>query len=296
MTVATQIAYVILAHQLPTQVARLVRQLNAPGTFFLVHIDRRAGSAVYREAQAKLSGLDNVVFLRRHKLHWSGFGHVAATLEGIAELRTRSHPFDYLVLLTGQDYPIKPNAVIEETLARSGNRSFLEYMLVAEAFADGEERIRRWHWRRGQGPGGRHVSLPIPRRWPRGLVPYGGSSYWCLNRVCVEYAYSFASANPAFVRYLRHVDVPDEIVFQTILVNSPLREQIVNDNLRYIDWTRQPLPAILGVADLDALARSRKLFARKFDPRVDAEILDLIDRELLAETDLLPPVADARDG
>lgn len=290
-----QIAYVILAHHLPAQLARLVRQLSGPGTFFLIHINRRSRNAVYREAQARLSGLENVVFLRRHKLYWGAFGHARATLEGLEELHRRDVCFDYAVLLTGQDYPIKPNSVIERTLAEAGGKSLLAYDRLPGGWADGMERITYWHSRRIGVPRGWHLRLPIKRRFPQGFVAYGGSAYWCLSREAVDHIRHFLGAHPAFYRFFTHVDVPDEIIFHTILLNSPLRGSLVNDDLRYIDWTRQPLPAILGVDDFEALASSPKLFARKFDPRVHAEILDLVDRELLTEPGLPPPVADAQD-
>ncbi len=276
-----RIAYVILAHQLPEQLARLVRRLNTPNALFLVHINRRSDDAVYEAARAGLANLDNVVFLRRHKLYWGGFGHVRATLEGLEELHRRSAQFDYAALLTGQDYPIKPAATIERTLSESGGRSFMAYDRLPGGWEEGMKRITRWHSRRIGVPRGWHLQLPIPRRFPQRLVPYGGSSYWWLSREAVDYVRSFVAEDPRYLRFFKHVDVPDEIFFHTILMNSPLRDAVVNDELRHVDWTRDPLPAIFGVGDLETLRRSRKLVARKFDVTVDAEILDLIDRELI---------------
>lgn len=58
---------------------------------------------------------------------------------------------------------------------------------------------------------------------------------------------------------------------------------IVNDDLKYIDWENpNPTPpAILGKSDFHRLVNSPKLFARKFDITRDAEILDLIDQQIL---------------
>jgi hypothetical protein len=60
----------------------------------------------------------------------------------------------------------------------------------------------------------------------------------------------------------------------------------VNDNLRYIAWQDLDAgsPAILRKADFARLVSSPKLFARKFDATVDAEVLDLIDSEILRFT------------
>ena len=290
-----RIAYVILAHQLPEQLVRLVRRLDSPGALFLVHINRRSDDAIYEAARAGLAELDNVVFLRRHKLYWGAFGHVRATIEGLDELSRRGSQFDYVALLTGQDYPIKPVSAIERTLAESGGRSFMAIDRLPGGLADGMDRITYWHSRRIGKPRGWHLRLPIRRRFPLGLVPWGGSSYWWLSREAVDYVRRFTVDHPGFYRFFKHVDVPDEIFFHTILMNSPLRDSVVSDELRYVDWTRKPWPAIFGIGDFETLQRSPKLLARKFDSSVDSEILDLIDRELLVEPGPPAPLADAYD-
>jgi hypothetical protein len=62
-------------------------------------------------------------------------------------------------------------------------------------------------------------------------------------------------------------------------MNSPLKHVVVNDNLRYIDWSKKgvPHPALLTIDDADNLLNSSKLFARKFDIELDEAVLDLID-------------------
>jgi len=211
-----RIAYVILAHQLPEQLVRLVCALDAPGARFLIHINRRSDDAVQRAARLGLAERANVVFLRRHKLYWGGFGHVQATLEGLDELYRSETDFDYVVLLTGQDYPIKPVAEIETTLARSDGRSFMAVDRLPGGWVDGMDRIRYRHWRKIGRPRGWHLRLPIARRFPLGLEPWGGSSYWWLSRAAADHVRAFRAEHPSYTRFFRHVDVPDEIFFHTI--------------------------------------------------------------------------------
>ncbi len=277
-----RIAYIVLAHQLPAQLARLVGALDSPHASFLLHVNRRAGSRMYEQMRDGLAERENVRFIPRHRLYWGGFGHVRATLEGIEELYRSKLPFDYVVLLTGQDYPIKSNDHIERVLAESGASSFLAYDRLPGGWENGMDRITYWHWRTIGRPRGWHLRLPLHRAFPSNFVPFGGSSYWCLTRACVDHVRAFVQANPSFLRFFRHVDVPDEIFFHTILMNSELAGTIVNADLWYVDWTRQPLPAVLGVGDVARLAASTRLFARKFDMRVDAAVLDRIDAELRA--------------
>ena len=88
--------------------------------------------------------------------------------------------------------------------------------------------------------------------------------------------------HPEFVSFFRRVFIPDELFFQTILVNSELRNRIVNDDLRYMRWTATGSgPEVLRVDDFDRLRDTESLFARKFDQGVDGRVLELIEEHLL---------------
>lgn len=280
----TRIAYIVSAYKLPAQLERLLRRLAAPDVCFAVHVDRKTRRAVYEEMIARTRDLD-IVFLPRHVSHWGGFGHVRATLKGIEHLMSDSVPFDYAILLTGQDYPLRSPAAIASFLADSGERSFMNHWRLPYApWGDrgGLDRIQDWHvitYLR------LHLTLPLRRRLPLGLTPYGGGAYWCLTKRVVDYVHGFVTANPAYVRFFEHVFVPDELFFQTIVMNSSLRDSVENENLRYIEWSRKPAPAVLVQDDLPALLSSLKLFARKFDEQIDSSVLDAIDAHVDREAD-----------
>jgi hypothetical protein len=89
--------------------------------------------------------------------------------------------------------------------------------------------------------------------------------------------------NPAFVNFFKYVDIPDEMFFQTIILNSPFKESVINDNLVYIDWENPnpSYPRTFVKTDFEILVSSSKLFARKFDVSRDADILDMIDQKIL---------------
>ena len=92
----------------------------------------------------------------------------------------------------------------------------------------------------------------------------------------------YVSDHPEFVSFFRRVFIPDELFFQTLLVNSELRNRIVNDDLRYTRWTATGSgPEVLGVDDFDRLRDTECLFARKFDQGVDGRVLELIEEHLL---------------
>jgi hypothetical protein len=209
-------------------------------------------------------------------------------------------PFDYVVLLTGQDYPLRTNAQIRAALRDGGGKVFMHWMPIPTEHwsLGGMDRIENWHFRLF----GRFLAFPgapfpwtwlnaawslppkvfrIRRSFPAGMRPYGGSSYWMMPAECARYVDSFARTNPKFVRFFKHVLVPDEIFFHTIVMNSPFRSRVVSDDLRYIDWRcLGDHPRVLTTSDLESIMNSGKLFARKFDPESDARVLDRIDHVL----------------
>ena len=278
------LAYIISAYKLPGQLTRLVSTLDAEASHFFVHVDRKTDDATYRQIAESLAERPNVRFLKRHRCDYGGFGHVRATLTGIAEIARLGLRADYTILLTGQDYPVKPNGEIEEFFRRHEGESFMEYFpLPSDDWERGGlDRITEWHVRvRGRYvrfPG--RLPIPVRREFPLGLRPFGGSAYWCLSRECVDYVRSFLDASPAYRRFFKYVNVPDEIFFHSILLNSPLKERVVNDDLRYLEW-RDPAaaggPAVLTRGDFDKIVTSEKIFARKFDAGEDEAILDMID-------------------
>jgi Core-2/I-Branching enzyme len=303
-----RIAYIISAYKAPDQLIRLVHRLSTPTSVFLIHVDKRTDSKQYREMISGLDHLANVVFLKRHSCHWGDFGHVRATLKGLAYLFKTEIHFDYLFLLTGQDYPIKSNAYIESFLNRANGKEFISYYRFPNDWGGdgGLGRIEHWHFRVLENWHftmlHKFVHLPLKlktesrvklilcslintmfkkRTLPGNMEAFGGPGYWVITRECARFIYTFANQNPRFVKFFRFVDIPDEIFFHTIVLNSSFAHNVVNDDLRCIDISARSGPRIWQKRDFEILAQSKALIARKFDTAVDSEILDLIDSKLL---------------
>jgi core-2/I-Branching enzyme len=279
-----RVAYVILVHWLPGQVERLVRRLEVPGVEFFLHVDRSAGQGFAREIEERLEGVSNVHWVPSRRVRWGDWTIAAAMLDGLRAVHEAGSNPAQTVVLSGQDYPIKPP---EDAAVWLGDRPDEAFM-----FRDPLPR-RQWANERGgldrieyphvhvHGVGG--VRLPWRRRFPPGFRPYGGSQSISLGRPQLRHVVEVASSEQRIMRFFRHVANPDEVFFQTVLMSSPLRDTVVNDNLRYIRWMGGSSPEVLTVDDLRALEKSAALFARKFDTTMDASVLDEIDRRLLEQ-------------
>jgi len=281
-TPRVRLAYVISAYKLPRNLIRLVRRLSRDGEAVVIHVDKRSRAAVFEEMFRALEPLPNVRFLPRHRSPYASYGHVRATLKGLEQLENCSAEYDFVVLLTGQDYPIKALSAIRATFASHKDQTYMSHFRMPEESWNngGMNRLTRWHF---STPHGLHA---VPRPWlgplvphdlPRGLVPWGGSGYWTMCRRHVEYVLRFLESNPAYLRFFRRAGIPDEMFFQTILMNGPHASEVINDDFRYVDWTRAEVPAVFDSSDLDLLLSRPEPFARKFDSGRDDAILDALD-------------------
>jgi hypothetical protein len=216
--------------------------------------------------------------------------------------------FDWLVVLSGQDYPIRPIAEIENSLAVTDVEAFIETRpckCPAPRTSIDEFAGRYYYrWRRlpfsfapllmraftrlnpfvrvRKLPSGSWVGVPA-RRSPFGryLTCHYGSDWFTLSRSAVHAVDRFVRTRPDVLHYYRRTLIPTESFVQTILANdTSLR--LCGDYRRYLAFDpRNPARTrILGIEDLDSMLVSGGDFARKFDHTVDHEVLDEIDRRV----------------
>ena len=268
-----KLAYLVVAHHQPRHLGRLIGALAEEDSHFFVHVDAKADLPAF-EAQVPRSDAVELV-ADRVRVEWGELGVVEAVLRLLRAAVASGHSFRYFTLLSGSDYPVKHRQAIRSRLLH-GDRQYL--------------RIDR----RLTDPGNSHAYLlrDLPDgRYFDGMVPYHGSMYWSLTADCVRFILGFLADHPGYLDVHRHVHIPDEIFFHTLVKHSPFGEAIAQDfstgpypdhvlhGNHFIDWgglrPRQRLT--LDERDLDDLLASDALFARKFDERKSSRLLDLLD-------------------
>jgi hypothetical protein len=270
------VGFIVSGYKRPDLLVRLVRALE--GRPCAIHID--AKSPVFNEVSDGLKDALNVHFLSRHTCHWGLFGHVEASLKGLRWLRTTE--CDYVVLLTGQCYPLLTIETLERRLRALNGCSIIDHQPFPHPRWEGGgwPRIDRFYINALGRP--RPIKL-WRRQMPFGFHPFGGGSYWCLSRTNAEEILEFVDSHPDIVRFFKRVLIPDEIFFQTILSNSLLRDSLINDTIHYVEWTfNQPSPSIL--TSVDKAFASGKWFARKLE---DMRVVDIIDERRRENSDRL---------
>ena len=92
------------------------------------------------------------------------------------------------------------------------------------------------------------------------------------------YVVETVEKNKEYANFFKYSWGCDEFVFQTILMNSHFKNNVVSNHYRYIDWSAGGQhPKLLDANDFEKMVNSDNLFARKFKTSHDSKILDLLD-------------------
>ncbi len=122
------------------------------------------------------------------------------------------------------------------------------------------------------------LAAPINCPFNEQFICYGGWAWFTLSRKCIQYLMKFIKDNPKLINYYKRTVLPEESIFQTILVNSKLFK-FCNDDKRFVDFARGSgygHPWIITTEDYSTITNGNFHFARKFEQ--DSEILDMLDR------------------
>ncbi len=280
-----QIAHLILSHQNPDAVARLVSRISHPDNTVYVHVD---GKESIRPFAGRFRNRDDIRLIRhRTAIAWGAYSMVAATLRAMEEILADGN-YDFINLLSESDYPLANASEFHEFLGRHPGKSFMEMLFSGSPWwEEAQQKTNNYHLVDYSFPGKyaiqKILNTVLPKRTlPDGLNFTGRSQWMTLSAKHVQYVLKYEAAHPKAIRFFEHTWGPDEFFFQTILHSSPYRDELIPDSLRYIDWSQGNVsPKMLTSNDFDSLATSGKFFARKFNPSVDAAVLNRIDKELL---------------
>jgi hypothetical protein len=282
-----KIANIILFHRDPVGVERLVKVLSHPCVDCYLHLDKK----VRMKPFAHLGDLPNIQFVKRRKVvRWGGFSQLEAIVSSIGDIMESGKQYDFINLLSGQDYPIKPIDQICRILSKHVGHSFM----ISEPpptpwWDEATSRYENYHFIDYDFPGkyrfGKMLSRFLPKRkFPLVMQLYGGpeAAYWILGMDAAKYVHSVLKKRDRNWRFFKHTWGADEFLISSLIMNSPFRETVINENYHYIDRSLGGArPKTLTAEDFPLLQASDKFFARKFNRGKDHNILDRIDAEIL---------------
>ena len=287
-----KVAVLILAHKNREQLTALINHLK-PDFHVYVHIDKLTKWTIPNEQRV-------TVLDKRYAAYWGASTVPLAILELYKEAYKDN--CDYYILISGQDIPLMSNKDILAHISKNYT-DCIQYTKLPKpnwAYEGGIDRVALfWETKYESNNKGLKYLLTLPYKgsfWMlrqlqrftglRRNIPFplwGGEMWSNLTKEAVTYIFSFLEKNEWYYKQFKFTRLSDEIFFQTLLLSFdyPGKDRIVNDDLRYIDWTvGPPYPKVFTMEDYEKCIASGKFFGRKFDIQIDAEVID----KLLAAT------------
>lgn len=271
----------ILAHKNHNQIMRLINHLKTDFDLY-VHIDKRN--------KLNIKSFDNVNVYKEFKTYHGGVSLVIATLFLIEEAYKNN--YDRYIFISGQDVPLKTNKEIINFFDTNKNKEYISY----ESINNSEAMYKEMSFRLNSYNFGKLYRLIfhrnirellsnfplIKRTTPKNI--YYGSSWWNLTNNAIKYILDYTKQNPNFLKRFNYTWCGDEMFFQSILLNSEFKNDCINDNLRYIDWSEKKgsSPKTFNINDYNIIKENinNNLFARKFDENFDNDIINKLYKDL----------------
>lgn len=282
-------AYLIMAYNSPNQLKKLINLLDDERNDIFLHID--ADSDFPIDDFLNITEKSKIYFVDRISVKWAHYSQIQAELN-LLKAATQNANYHYYHLLSGMDLPLKTQDEIHDFFKECNDE------FIATVPFEGQYQID-------------HVKYFYPLL--RFKVFRKSLLLKAINELCVWFqkvlrinnikdfcdmhfydGWNWFSITDKFARYVidnenkiekifRYAKAPDEMVLQTLAMNSEFKEKIHCTKdlkygcMRFIDWQRGQ-PYVWQEGDFDELMNSPYLFARKFQ---DDTVFDMIYKSIL---------------
>ena len=269
----------MLVHKNEKQIERLISHLSKDFDVY-VHIDKRTNIEINKRK--------NVFVYKTYKTYWGSYNQIMATLF-LLKTAYEKH-YDRYILISGQDLPLVKNSEINNFFEANNN----EYIDISKTPRKDRhpkhtiERLTGYYINRKYDKTNQKYKILFRLRrkafyifgrlFPRKIKYelYGGSNWTNYTHDCVKKILIYLENDNEYIKRYKWTDCADEIFFQTI-IHQLKGINIVNDDLRYVDWESGPeKPRILREVDYEKIERTKALFGRKFDETIDNNIIEKI--------------------
>lgn len=292
-------AYLIMAHNNPAILVKLLKLLDSPLNDIYLHIDAksRMKKTVMTQVSMRHSKL---VLIKPVPVYWADYSQVEVTLRLLE--RAVPNEYSYYHLISGVDMPLKTN----EERYRFFEDAQKEFIGIVPKETDYALRHIQYYQLLLHNRIYRYCKpLKLLNRWMEYAQKFAGVNRLKHNTLKIVDGWTWFSISHDLSMYLlksekkirslfRYSIAADEMFIHTLVFNSPkYLEQVYdirdlkNSSMRFIDWERGK-PYIWGrdPGDYEALMASPYMFARKFDEKVSMDIVDQIYETVLKKQEI----------
>lgn len=278
-----KLAFLISAHTDPRQLHRLINALPTTADFY-VHIDLKSNiNDFIKEIQDS-----RVHFIKnRQNVVWGSLIETKYQMELIRACLASGVDYDYLITLSGLDYPVWSNTKIEKYFEDHKGIEILQGLCLekSDPHSKGYQEFRFFSSHKQKSFLCRlgivlrillkHIGIKKPLviyANGKNYKFYKGAAWWAISPKLASLVLSEWDNNKELVRYFMSSFCPAETFTQTVAFNSEFASKCLLTEgfytclqdltpLTYIDYS--PVVKILTEEDYDKVIRSDKMFCRK---------------------------------
>ncbi|MDP5219429.1 beta-1,6-N-acetylglucosaminyltransferase [Ruegeria sp. 2205SS24-7] len=273
----SSVGIVMLVHTALDRAEQVARHWRAAGCPVIIHVDRKIPRPIYDAFRSTCANDPDILFCKRHKCEWGGWGIVAASQSASEQMLESFADVRHVFLASGACLPLRPVQELIDYLDERPRTDFIESATTADVpwtvgGLDSERFTLRFpfSWRKNRFLFDKYVELQralgLKRKIPDGLTPHMGSQWWCLTRQTLS-ALLQDPKRTAYDRYFRQVWIPDESYYQTLARQYSSRIESRSLTLSKFDFRGKP--HIFYDDHLQLLRRSDCFVARKIWPRAN---------------------------
>lgn len=281
-------AYLIEAHNNIIQLEKLFFCLDYELNDVFLHIDAKSKELANIEKYHFKES--NFVIIPSVNVNWGGFSQIEAELR-LLEAATKKGYYTRYHLISGGDLPLVSQKKIHEFFDSKAEVEFIhyDYRYSADLFRN---RMGLYHLLRDKISRNQKVLVNVEKfmlavqkicgvnRIRSLTVELGkGANWFSITDACARY---ILEKRAWIDKTFKNTKCCDEVFLQTLILNSPFKDKRFYDerekrygNMRLVDWKRGN-PYIYRKEDFDWLVSSGYMFGRKFDEKVDTDIINMI--------------------
>lgn len=284
--------YLIMAHNEPYILERLLKLIDYKDNDIFLHIDKKA-SNLKKEEISNWVKESNLYFVPRMDLRWGTNSQINCTLN-LLELAVNHKHYDYYHLISGVDLPLKSQKEIHDFFKKNSGKEFIHFYRHDAIDERRLERVKYYHLFNGNLRSKSRIkklissklyynTLKIEKMLKVNRVKNKkymfGANWFSITDELANYV---VSHKEDIKKEYKHTSCADELFIQTLVYGTKFydnlylkRDDDYKSCMRCIDWTRGE-PYTFREEDFKMLMKSDMLFARKFSTSVDKKIIDMI--------------------
>lgn len=292
-------AILILGHKNLSHITHLVEYFER-GCDIFIHLDKK-GYYPLTELECLRNKRCVEYISQDYEVNWGGTSVLESEMH-LLQIAFEHSYYDYFHLISGQDYPTRPLQQFFDFFEENEGKEFLQYVrLPHPKWENGTFKRLQYFYPYDIAYGHTH-----PRKWVREQVQiqlrkgqkrqipdefdylYGSSQWFSITNRAVQQLLVYTHEHPSLFHRMWMTFAPEECYVATVILNLVGKESVFPWNCRFIRWMFENgnKPANLGKEHFLYLLEREYLFARKFDGIHDKDLISLIDKYLLHDTDL----------